>query len=67
MLEAIAIQGLREQREGTCRTAWAMPVLQMRRIERRLRALRSHLQEPESPSLESEIAVAPHPEALREP
>lgn len=32
--------------------------LQMRRIERRLRTLRSHLQEPGSPSLESEIAVA---------
>lgn len=33
-------------------------VLQMRRIERHLRTLRSHLREPESPSLESEIAVA---------
>lgn len=32
--------------------------LQMRRIERRLRTLRSHLREPGSPSLESEIAVA---------
>ena len=32
--------------------------LQMRRIERRLRTLRSHLREPESPSLESELAVA---------
>jgi hypothetical protein len=32
--------------------------LQMRRIEKSLRTLRSHLREPESPSLESEIAVA---------
>jgi hypothetical protein len=32
--------------------------LRMRKIERSLRTLRSHLQEPESPSLESEIAVA---------
>ena len=32
--------------------------LQMRRIERRLRTLRSHLQEPGSQALESEIAVA---------
>src|SRR5262245_28869398 len=32
--------------------------LQMRRIERCLRTLRSHLREPESQTLESEIAVA---------
>jgi hypothetical protein len=50
---------IRPRREvGDVQEGLGDAALQMRRIERSLRTLRSHLREPGSPSLESEIAVA---------